>query len=110
MRAITPVAHEATIIAAVLDHHVGQAQRQSAVRAGSHTEPDISLVGEASSTRINDDQLHPPLKGIDDSRGMGQAGVRGIVAPQEQAPTARDVWHGAAGARAHASYAVDKAR
>ena len=42
-------------------------------------------------TRIDDDQLHASLEGFDDGRGVGQARVRGIVTPQDQAPSCAEM-------------------
>ena len=46
---------------------MGEAERQRAVGAGPHPEPEIGLAGEADMARVDDDQPHAALQRRDDA-------------------------------------------
>ena len=98
MGPVAPVADEIAVVPPALDHDIGQPQRQRPIRAGPHTQPDIRLVRQAGTARVDHDQLHAALQRRHRRRGMGQAGDGGVVAPQDQAAALLDIRHPAAGA------------
>jgi len=106
-RPVTPATDEVAVVPAALDHQMGEAEGEGAVGPGAHPEPEISLVGEARMARIDHDQPHAALERFDDRCCMGEAGVAGVVAPQDQNAAVLDVRHGTAtGACADAADAV----
>jgi hypothetical protein len=90
----------------VLDHQVGEAKGERAVRTRPQPQPDIRLTDEARTARIDHDQPHAPLLCGDRGGGVRQAGAAGVIAPQDQAAGLGDVRHGPT-AGADAADAVD---
>ena len=78
----------------MLDHQVGEAERERAVGAGPHPQPDIGLAGEAGVARIDHDQPHAALLRCDRRGRVRQAREARVVAPQDQTPGVGDVRHG----------------
>ena len=74
-----------SVVPAALDHQVGEAERERAVGAGAHAQPDIGLVGEPGVARIDHDQPHAALQRVDRRRSHASGGKAGVVAPQDQA-------------------------
>jgi hypothetical protein len=105
-RAIAPSAHEVGIIPVVLNHQVGQAEGDRAVRAGPYSQPDIRLAGEAGVARIDHNQSHAAFLCCDRGGRVRQAGGAGVVAPQDQTSGMGDVRHGSAPAAVDAPDAV----
>src|SRR5260370_7832071 len=83
MRAIAPVADEFAVVPGVLDHQIGEAECQRAVRARAHAQPDIRLAREAGTAGIDGKHLQPPLPRPDPPPGVGRPGGGGGVAPPE---------------------------
>ena len=81
MRPVAPVADEVAVVPAALDHDVGEAQRQRAVGARAHAQPDIRLAGEPDMARIDDDQLHAALERLDRRGRVRQARDRRDCSP-----------------------------
>ena len=92
---VAPRPDERPVVPAVLDHQVGEAERQRAVGARADAQPDIRLGAEPDLARIDHDQLHAALQRIDGRGGVRQAREGGVVAPQDQASAVGDVRHGA---------------
>ena len=78
----------------LLDHYVGEAKGERAVCTRPHPQPDICPAGEASVTRIDDDQSHASLLCYDCGGGVRQAGAGRVIAPQNQTAALGDVRHG----------------
>ena len=51
VRPVAPLADEVAIVPAALDHQIGEAERERAVGAGPHPQPDIGLAGQAGTWR-----------------------------------------------------------
>ena len=84
VRPVAPLADEVAVVPAALDHQMGEAERQRAVGAGPHPQPEIGLAGEADMARVDDDQPHAALQRRDRGGRVGDAGEAGVVAPQDQ--------------------------
>ena len=105
-RPVAPGADEVAVVPAALDHQVGEAERERAVGAGPHPQPDIGLAGEADMARVDDDQPHAALQRRDRRGRVGEAGEARVVAPQDQAAAVGDVRHRPAAAGADAADAI----
>ena len=62
MRPVAPLADEVAVVPAALIIRLAMPERERAVGAGPHAQPDIGLAGEPDVARIDDDQLHPALE------------------------------------------------
>ena len=78
---IAPVADEVAVEPAALDHHIGDAERQRAIGARPHPQPQIRLVGETGVAWVDDDQPHAALQRLGDGGRMAQAREAGVVTP-----------------------------
>ena len=110
VRPVAPGADEVAVVPAALDHHVGEAEGEGAVRAGPHPEPHVRLAGEPDMARVDDDQPHAALERRHRRGRVGEAGEARVVTPQDQHAGVRDIRHGpAAGAGADAGHSVREA-
>jgi hypothetical protein len=97
-RAVGPVADELPVVPALADHDAGQAERQRAVGARPHTQPLIRPAGRAGAPRVHDDERRTARLRLGNCGGLGQVGVRGVVAPQQQAAGSLEVGRADVGA------------
>ena len=82
---VGPVADEVGVVPAVLDHHVGEGQRECRVGAGPDPQPVVGLGGEARLARVDDDQLRAARDRGDGARRVGEAGHGRVVPPEQDA-------------------------
>ena len=107
-RAVRPLADEGAIVPATLDHDVGDAERQRAVGAGPHAQPEVSLGGEPGAARIDDDEASAAAERRRCRGRVRQSRDARVVAPEQDAAGLLEIGHGRA-RRAHA-HAVGVAR
>ena len=92
-RRVRPLAHERLVEAVVLDQEVDQAERERAVGAGAHLEPQVRLVREPRAPRVDHQQLRAARLRGGDVDAEREKVPGGAGAPEDDAPAARDVGH-----------------
>ena len=80
LKSVAPVAHKILVVQLLLDQDADDPQRQCGVRARPDLEPQVRLSGQGDEAGIDDDELGPPLLGLEDVPAPGPMGRHRIGA------------------------------
>ncbi|MCG3209862.1 MAG: hypothetical protein FOGNACKC_03489 [Anaerolineae bacterium] len=95
--AIRPVPDKGPIVPAFLNHHIGQAQSQSAIGARPHLQPDIGLLGQPGVAGIDHNQVRPSFEGGHGSGSVSEPGQVWVVPPKQDTAGIFKIGHIVAG-------------
>ncbi|MNQ91577.1 hypothetical protein D3C85_1069670 [compost metagenome] len=83
---VRPRLNKAMIESAFVQQEVRDPHGERCIAARPHAKPDICLLGESCFPRINNKELRPGTPSLSDCMGLGQPGIRRVMAPQHDKP------------------------